>query len=71
MLTDNQRDELLIRLDERVAKIREDQKELKKTTASKERVEKIENSQRWTRRTVWGALIGLLVKLGWDAFATA
>jgi len=71
MLTEEKRDELLIRLDERVEKIRGDQKDFKKTMEGKgfgqcqvheDKLKKLESTVTWTKRGVLGTAIALAGK---------
>jgi hypothetical protein len=66
-----QRDELLIRLDERVDKIREDQKSLTETVTGKgfprcqvhdDQLKKIESTVTWSRRGIIGTALALAGK---------
>ncbi len=70
-MDEEQRDELLIRLDERVEKIRDDQKSFNKiaTGAGWGRcqvhaadLDSIKSTVKWTRRTVIGGAIALIGK---------
>ena len=78
-MTPEKQAEILIRLDERVYKIREDQKELKDAMNSDagftrcqvhaKDVQTLQNSfdsLKWYKRTAIGAGIALLVKMAWD-----
>jgi hypothetical protein len=66
-----QRDELLIRLDERVDKIREDQKSLTETITGEgfarcqvhdDKLKKLESTVTWSRRGIIGTAIALAGK---------
>ena len=71
MLTDYQRDELLIRIDERVDKLRGDMREAKSTEGFARcqvhatQVENIQNSFKWSKRLVVGAILSLIIKGVW------
>ena len=79
LMSDKERDELLIRLDERLSKVKEDMGTLKSNMSSDEgftrcqlhaqRVNGIENSIATVKRIAWAAVIGLVVKVGWDKLA--
>ena len=71
MLNETQRDELLIRLDDRVDKIREDQKSFKTTMEGKgfgqcqvhqDKLEKLESTAKWTKRGVAATVLTLVGK---------
>ena len=76
MLTDRERDELLIRLDERMTKVRNDQKELKEAMASDEgftrcqlhnqRMESIERSTLLAKRSAVAAVVAIIGKIAWE-----
>jgi hypothetical protein len=76
MLTEKKRDELLIRLDERVDKIRSDQKELKKAMESDkgftrcqihaQDIQEIQDKLKWYQRTAIGAVLVAIVNTLWD-----
>ena len=74
MLTDNDRDELLIRVDERVKKLRDDMKEAKSITGfarcqvHKTEVDGVKNSLKWSRRLIAGGLFTVVVKTVYDFF---
>ena len=68
-MTEDQRDELLIRLDERVKKVREDQKDLKATMEGDgfgncqvhaDKLEKLESTAKWSQRGVIAGAITLI-----------
>ena len=70
-MNEEQRDELLIRLDERVEKIREDQKTLSSTLEGKgfarcqvhdDQLKKIEGTVKWSQRGLIGGSIVLIGK---------
>ena len=71
MLTNNQRDELLIRIDEQVSKLRDDMKTAKSETGFARcqvhaaQVESIQNSFKWSKRLVVGAILSLIIKGIW------
>ena len=71
MLTDQQRDELLIRIDERVEKLRADMQEAKsadgfaRCQVHATRVESIQSSLTWGKRLVVGGILTLIVKGVW------
>ena len=79
MLSDRERDELLIRLDERIDRMRKDQKDLKTAMESDEgfarcqlhqqKVISVEDSIKWTKRSAFGALIALIVKMVYEWIA--
>ncbi len=76
MLSADQRAEILIRLDERVKKIRDDQKEINEKLESKEGYARCQMHQqdldeiKWVRRTSIGAVIttvmGAITLALWD-----
>jgi hypothetical protein len=72
MLTDEKRDELLIRLDERLIRVRNDQKELKIAMNSPEGFTRCQlhnkdvKTIKWQQRTVFAAFLGIIGKLGFD-----
>ena len=75
MLTPDEQSDILIRLDERVAKIREDQQELKQAMESDkgftrcqlhtQKMEDIENSLKWTKKAAWAAVLTIIGKIAW------
>ena len=71
MLTAKQRDELLVRIDERVNELRDDMKTAKIETGFARcqvhatQVENIQNSLKWSKRLVVGAILSLIVKGVW------
>ena len=76
MLTDDQRDELLIRIDERVEKLRGDMKEAKsadgfaRCQVHQSEMDNIKNSLKWSKRTVVGGVLTLIGKFIFDNFFT-
>ena len=76
MLSDKERDELLIRLDERIQKVREDMVTLKGAMSSDDgftrcqlhgqKMNDIEQSLKWTKRGVWAAVLSVAIKFGFD-----
>jgi hypothetical protein len=79
MLSEQKRDELLIRLDERMKKNRNDVKDLKAAMESDEgfnrcqlhsqKMAGIENSVKRTKRSAWTAVIALVGKIAWEYIA--
>lgn len=75
-----ERDELLIRLDERVGKIREDQKKFAATAEGQEGwgrcqvhsndITDIKSSITWTRRGLIGAVIAVISKFIYNFFTS-
>ena len=69
MLTRQERDELLVRIDERVSKLRDDMKTAKSTEGfarcqvHQSEMDNIKNSLKWSRRTVLGGILLLSVRL--------
>jgi hypothetical protein len=65
MLTAKQRDELLLRIDERVEKLRGDMKDAKsaegfaRCQVHQREMDNIKNSLKWSKRTVIGGVITL------------
>ena len=74
MLTDRERDELLIRIDERVDELRRDMKQAKSETGfarcqvHMSQMNAIKGSIKWSRRTVIGGVIALIGKFIFDNF---
>jgi hypothetical protein len=77
MLSEQQRDELLIRLDERVDKIRTDQKNFQETAdgdgwgrcqVHTRDLESIKSTVKWTHRTVIGGALALVGKFIYGLF---
>ena len=74
MLSNDQRDELLIRIDERVSKLRDDMKQAKSETGfarcqvHTSEMNTIKSSLKWSRRTVIGGVIALIGKFIFDNF---
>jgi hypothetical protein len=70
-MNEEQRDELLIRLDERVDNIRKDQKSLKETLTKEgfarcqvhdDKLKKLESTMTWTKRGVLGTVLAVAGK---------
>lgn len=74
MLTQEQRDEMLIRMDERVGKLREDMKEAKSAAGfarcqvHAEKVDRIQSNTKWFKRTGLLAMVGVAGKYLYDFF---
>lgn len=68
MLTDNDRDELLIRIDERVDELRRDMKHAKgdkgfaRCQVHTTKMNAIQNSLKWSKRTIIGGSIAVALK---------
>ena len=71
MLTEEKRDELLIRLDERMDKVREDQKTFNEKMEGKgfgqcqvhqDKLNKLESTAKWTKRGVAATVLTLIGK---------
>ena len=75
MLTDADRDELLIRIDERVKKLRDDMKEAKSAAGFARcqvhaaQVEDIKSLLTWGKRLIAGGVVGFIVKELWPNIA--
>jgi hypothetical protein len=76
MLTAKQRDELLIRIDERVDKLRADMKDAKsaegfaRCQVHSTEMNAIKNSLKWSKRAVIGGVLTLIGKFIFDNFFT-
>ena len=74
MLTDDQRDELLIRIDERVSKLGGDMKQAKsaegfaRCQVHKTQIDAMQTSLTWARRLVVGGILSLSIKALWPYF---
>lgn len=74
LLTQEQRDEMLIRMDERVGKLREDMREAKsdkgfaRCQVHSAKVDRIQSNTKWMKRTGVAALIAVAGKYLYNFF---